>query len=259
MEGTNQFVSWRHVMEFISSNFGPVDAAAADPNVSFADYLGELNTTIDNVLNNGFLVVSQDDYDNITNSAGLLTNPNLSDNETVQLEGNIYIRLLKIIFDGYGFQPPESALEATENPEQILNIYYRVFELVFGYFFICAGLVLIFLGVLSWLSHSKGLHESRSHLGGIISKFVIGLGLVLLSTMDLTPSADALGGSAWTLPLLFFLLAIALTLNHIPWSNFRRSRGGLPLNNQTNNRHRQNRLPWGGFMRKQLSRKGSLN
>jgi hypothetical protein len=196
MEGTNQLVSWRHVIEFINTNFGPLDAAAADPNISYADYLGDLNNTIANILNNGFLVVSQDDYDNITNSAGLLTNTSLSNDETTQLEGNILIGLLKIIFNGYGFEPPESDLEATEDSNQILNIYYSVFELVFAYFFICAGLVLIFQGILSWLSHSKSLHESRSHLWGIISKLVIGLGLVLLSNIDLTQSADTLGESA---------------------------------------------------------------
>ena len=135
----------------------------------------------------------------------------------------------------------------------IINAYYAVFELVFGYFFIAGGLVVIFLGILAWLSHSKGRHESRSYLGGIISKFIIGLGLVFLSTMVTNDSADNLGESAWTLPLVFFLLIIALILDHLPYSSFKKS-SGLPTN--SDNTKRRKSLPWGN-LKKTFTRKKS--
>lgn len=251
MEGTNQFVSWRHVIEYTNNILAPLDNP--DPNQSADLYLLAVNNTINSVLNNAFLGVTEDTYLEVTNDfKNITSNPNLTDDQATELATTILVDLLKLIFNGYGFEPPESETEG-QDIDTVFNAYYSVFELVFGYFFISAGLVLIFLGVLSWLSHSKGLHESRSHLGGIISKFVIGLGLVLCSIMVLTQSADNLGESAWTLPLLFFLLAIALILNHIPWSDFNRSRThDLP----TNSIGRQKKLPW-GFLTKSVSRKRS--
>jgi hypothetical protein len=249
MEGTNQFVGFRHIMAYIDTTFASLTSADANTNVT--ECLSALSNSINTVFNNTYLSITQDQYDNITNSLSLLQNNSVCSspwgnasargNASIEVEDNIYVSLLQIIFDGYGFKLPESdEIDENGGSSTILDLYYSEFDLVFGYFFVSAGLVLIFLGILSWLSHSKGLHESRSHLGGIISKFVIGLGLVFLSTMNLTPAANILGPSAWTLPLLFFLLAIALILNHIPWSNFRKSKGGLPFSNQTNNPRRQN-------------------
>lgn len=252
MEGTNQFVSWRHVIEYTNNILGPI--SNADPNESADVFFQAVNNTINSVLNNPFLGVTEDTYLEVTNDfQNITSNPDLTDDQATELASTIIVDLLKLIFNGYGFEPPESGETESTDIDTVFNAYYSVFELVFGYFFISAGLVLMFLGVLSWLSHSKGLHESRSHLGGIISKFVIGLGLVLCSIMVLTQSADNLGESAWTLPLLFFLLAIALILNHIPWSNFNRSRThALP----TNSLGRQKKLPL-GFLRKSVSRKSS--
>jgi hypothetical protein len=74
------------------------------------------------------------------------------------------------------------------------------------------------IGVLSLISKSISAHEAKPYHCwiGIISDFLLGLGLSLLSTMVVTDSADALGSSPWTLPLLCLTLLIALVLNHIP-------------------------------------------
>lgn len=250
MEGTNQFVSWRHVIEYVNNTFADIDNL--DPNAPFDTVIQTLNDTINFVLDNPLLGVTQNVFDTVTGDLTQLTNPNITESDTENLTSDIFVNLLKVIFDGYGFEPPEDDVESADI-NTVLVPYYNVFTLVFGYFFISAGLVLIFLGILSWLSHSKGLHESRSHLGGIISKFVIGLGLVVCSTMVLTQSADKLGESAWTLPLLFFLLAIALVLNHIPWSDLHRSKG---YSLSTNSLGRQKKLPR-GFLGKTRSRKNS--
>lgn len=137
----------------------------------------------------------------------------------------IYTELLKIIFNGYGFEPPEEAPESA-NAEDAIEPYNSLFNLVFGYFFISAGLVLIFIGILSWLSHSKAKGEIRGHILAIITKFLIGLGLVFCSLMVLTDAAGDLGASAWTLTLLLFLLGIALVAQHIRPCGARQTHNG---------------------------------
>jgi hypothetical protein len=217
MEGTNQFISFRHIVEYTNNIFKPINDMY--PGETDDKYVQMFNDTINDILNNQYLGVTEDVYDNVTSDfSRLVSTPNITVTDAENIVDNILVDLLKLIFDGYGFEAPESQIEG-DNFEAINAVYYGVFKLVFGYFFISAGTVLILLGVLSWLSHSKGLHESRSHLVGIISKLVIGISLVFCSMMVLTNAANNLGESAWTLPLLSFLLAIALVLNHIPWGN----------------------------------------
>jgi hypothetical protein len=247
MEGTNQFISWRHIIEYINTQFANVVDQNSNLNITA---LGE---TVNNVLNNSFLPVDEDQFEKIISLYDNIQLTNISQETLGDDYLKIVIRLLEIIFNGYGFEPPMSSTENSEDYGALFNSYYAVFELVFGYFFISAGLVLILLGTLSWLSHSKGLHESRAHLGGIISKFVIGLGLVFLSTMVMNDNADNLGESPWTLPLVFFLVAIALILQHLPYTAFKRKAQGLPTNRET----RPRRSPFPNLM-KSFSRKQSM-
>ena len=216
MEGTNQFVSWRHVIEFADSVLGAPLDALSNLTATALDLSNAWNKSATIVLSNAFLPVTQAQFESIEANLGILSpSSNSTDDEYSNATDGILVELLKIIFDGYGFEPPESSDEAAESQLEILNSYFKVFELVFGYFFVCAGLVLIFLAALSWLSRPKG--GSRKHYVGMVSNIIFGLGLALLSTMALTDAADNLGESVWTLPLVVFVLAIALVLNHTPW------------------------------------------
>lgn len=246
MEGINQFVSWRHIIEFMNDTLTPL--ATVVEGTTKEEYISMWNATINNIIFETKLPVTEAAYQAITTEFAKITDPNISVDEADNVLTTVLVELLKIVFDGYGFEPPAGNAEST-NALEIINAYIAVFNLVFGYFFISAGLVLIFLAVLSWLSHSKGMHESRTHMVGIVSKFVLGTALVLCSTMVLTEAADNLGSSPWTLPFLFFILAIALILNHVPWGNFGKS-DGLP----TNNSSKPKTLPW-AILKKSMSKK----
>jgi hypothetical protein len=248
MEGTNQFISWRHVIEFINNTFDPlIDTTLSETS---AEYIEAWNETINSIFENTFLPLTEDIYEKITSEFANITNPDITEDEAGEIFQSVLVDLLKLVFNGYGFEPPEE--EAETGDADVLNAYFAVFQLVFEYFFISAGIVLIFLGILSWLSHSKGLHESRSHLIGIISKIAIGLGLVFCSMMVLTSAADNLGESAWTLPLLLFLLGIALVLNHIPWGNIKKSE-----NTSMSISRKPKSLSW-GILGKSKSRKNNF-
>lgn len=84
---------------------------------------------------------------------------------------------------------------------------------------------MIGIGILSWLSM---LPENRSwrHYIGVIANILLGTALALFTTMILTDAADNLTGSPWTLPLLVFILFIALVLNHVPMSSRARAKKG---------------------------------
>lgn len=71
-----------------------------------------------------------------------------------------------------------------------------------------AGLVIIGIAILAWLSMLKEKRTWR-HYVGIASNFLIGLGVALLALLLVTDAADDIGSSPWTLPLLVFVLFIS--------------------------------------------------
>lgn len=222
MEGTNQFVSYRHIIEFIHTTFTPLfNALSLNTTTGEAIYQA-YNDTINSVLDNSAFTVTQDIWDEVQGwLMELAPNAtNVTDEQYESAQLSIDTELFKAIFDGYNFEPPKNPNElagATPNLEETLNVYYSVFQLVFGYFFICAGIVVISCAVLSWLSLLKGQdREARHRYVGIIANLAIGTGLTLMATMVLTNAADILGESPWTLPLLVFVLLIALVVNHLP-------------------------------------------
>jgi undecaprenyl pyrophosphate phosphatase UppP len=82
---------------------------------------------------------------------------------------------------------------------------------------------MIGIGILSWLSMLPGNRTWRHYIG-IITNILLGTAVALFTTMILTDAADNLTSSPWTLPLLVFILLIALILNHVPMSSRARAK-----------------------------------
>lgn len=144
MEGTNEFVIWRHIVEQVNSQFTDYVDVGNNSTATVADYFVALNQTIFNVFNN-FPTSGGDTTATINEVFEELQVFNSSiyantivfdlDNATLSTIGdaanNITTTLMKSIADAYGFEPPESA----DEPEGImatLEAYFNVFNLVFG-------------------------------------------------------------------------------------------------------------------------------
>lgn len=232
MEGINQFVSWRHVIEYLNIAFAPLDNLANDPNATNETIYEAWNDTISNIVNT--VPLTDEQWFTVTDDWNSTFYPPTAVNVTVEQHTNATFEILSIlyesIFNGYGFEPPvsgdgiEEAITTIAQFNDKVQEYENVFTLIFAYFYICSGLVLISISVLSWLSLLKEERkgpESRRAWIGIISNFLLGVGSCLLSIMvglnpDVNSSADKLGESAWPLPVMVFVLFIALLLNHIP-------------------------------------------
>jgi hypothetical protein len=231
MEGTNQLVSWRHITEYMFKVFGPIFAVlegiqssgSFPPQSVIVDAFNVSGTA---VLNNLFFSFTDQQVDKILHGFGIISSQNGTNitDGTITTYGtpgyeqvvlNVFIELLQIVFSGYEFEPPE--LEDDASPQEIYNKYFGVFNLIFVYFFVCAGIVLISFGVLTWVTLKEKEKSHRSRYIGIIANVVLGVAVALLSIMETTSAAGNLGVSAWTLPLLVIVLFVALLLNHTPW------------------------------------------
>lgn len=225
MEGTNQLISWRHITEYTYHVFGTLlgilDAINSSEKFPAQSVIVDaFNFSMTTVLNNTFFAVTDDEFNSILDGYTILagengTNITYGSPEYTMTMREVLIDLLEIVFTGYGFEPP--AIEAGALPSEIYDKYYGVFNLIFVYFFVSAGIVLISLGVLTWITLKEKSSRSRCRYIGIIANVLFGLALALLSIMETTSAAGNLGISVWTLPLLVFILFIALLLNHTPW------------------------------------------
>jgi hypothetical protein len=232
MEGINQFVSWRHVIEYVNTVFDPI--YNLPDNATNETIYEAWNTSIQSIGNT--VPLTDEQWFTVTDDWNNTFYPPTAVNVTLEQYTNNTLEILSIlwesIFNGYGFEPPvsgdgtEEAITTIAQFNDKVQEYENVFTLIFAYFYICSGLVLISISVLSWLSllreERKG-PESRRAWIGIISNFVLGVGSCLLSIMVGLPqdpngndSLDRLGDSAWPLPVMVFILFIALLLNHIP-------------------------------------------
>lgn len=95
-----------------------------------------LNDTSSFFLHNPLLGVTQDVYDTVTGDLTPLTSQDITDSETGTLISGIFTNLLKFVFNGYGFEAPDGKLRYRYGLRSILQRH----SLVFGYFFISAGL-----------------------------------------------------------------------------------------------------------------------
>ncbi|KAH8812164.1 bacterial low temperature requirement A protein-domain-containing protein [Xylogone sp. PMI_703] len=219
MEGINQFVIWRHIIEALGRVFEPLNSAIPDDLDLISGAFDVFNETAYNTLETYWPQKDETLVLNEIFTALDTLNPamNATGNVTVEAateaSGSIILELFKVVLEDFGFEPPEDVAELA--PLDQISAYYNVFTLVFGYFFTCAGLVLIGIAILSWLSLTREGRVWKNYIG-IASNFLLGVGTCLLSIMLLTSASDNLGESPWTLPLLVFILTIALMLNHIP-------------------------------------------
>lgn len=217
-------------MEQLYTVFDPINALPTD--ASRQQIFDTVNATVYDTLStfwpstNETLVLDEI----VTQLNKISPTDNATGNETLdqfyEAANSVTLELFKIVVEDFGFTAPGGAAVNGLSFDEQINAYYSVFTLIFGivlhthhpplistnhpkgYFFTTAGLVLIGIAILAWLSM---LNEKRTwrHYIGIVSNFIIGLGVALLSVMLVNGTAsDNLGSSPWTLPLLVFVLFI---------------------------------------------------
>ena len=131
MEGTNQFVIYGHITQVINILLGPFNSLS--DNASDSD----LFNTLENIANVTFSL-----FPPITNETGIIDSlnanlqvlapgTNATDAQFNEAGNEILTTLITAVFDGYGFEPPE--VGEGEGFDEVIQTYYQLFELVFGW------------------------------------------------------------------------------------------------------------------------------
>lgn len=221
LEGVSNFVVWRQAVQGLETVLNDLSVDFSLTYNTSAEFVGQVNSTAWNdvfayvpkgidfteALNevNSALVEIANTWNDTSEEAANAGNNALN---------NIVFALTNTVLESLSIEAPKPKVKdgVKPNPEDQTTKLFGVFNLVFIYFFVTAGLTLIIMGVLAWLS------EKPKKLGDYVrssANFVVGLGLCLLSLMSLTETEGNFGFSSWVLPTLCLSLGLVVVINHV--------------------------------------------
>ncbi|KAI9923854.1 hypothetical protein ASPWEDRAFT_26443 [Aspergillus wentii DTO 134E9] len=216
MEGINQTLLWSHIVADSRTIFLPLNTAL-DNDAAAPELKTVLNNTITYVYSN--FDSTQDVWDDVQKSMNeTLALPDSADtDEVLETAFGAVTETMKTVIEAFGWEmPTETLTEGAEGFWETAHEILKVFNLTFGYFVICTGIILMLSSVFSMLAskHDREHYHLR-YLSTIINS-VVGLGIALLSCMTLTDSAETLGASPWALPGLMLIMLVLLIIHHLP-------------------------------------------
>ncbi|KAH8698586.1 bacterial low temperature requirement A protein-domain-containing protein [Talaromyces proteolyticus] len=220
MEGTNQTLLWYHITTDLDSIFNSLSTAIDNESpTGLRASMSEIFTTVFSRFETTEEVFNEAQM-SLNETLSLPADANFT--EVISVGFTLITDSYKTVIEDFGWETPEET--SNEGAEGFLESYdaiLSVFNLTFGYFAVCTGLILIFISILSILSFNhKNVHHWLQYLSTAVN-LLIGLGIVLLSTITLTSNAETLGESSWTLPVLMLILLALLVLHHLPRGRYR--------------------------------------
>lgn len=217
MEGTARFITWRNAIEVVDSillRFDDIYSSSNDTATlaaNFSTFSKDLLKIVE--ADAGKFNVTQYIYDLAAESAW--------DTEAAfaAVDG-IFGTLINATFKFFKIQASKKNLSKTQKdttikPDPLVVLYdtLKVYDLVFVYFFIAAGLTLVMMALLIALA-KKG--KCAGDYAAILLRLVVGCGLAMISIVKVNTAAqqDFLY-SAWMLPSVLLGLFVVVVLDGI--------------------------------------------
>jgi len=240
IEGGRQFITWiiaLEVQQFLLHQLENIDAFeivfwSKQPTLSFTNTTEYFEATFQNFTN-----LSQYVLVNYVDGMGPDTNSSITSNLNaikygMQLSAynyatniiEIVIQLFTVVFGAYRIAHPEVPKTAgtTATLEELFAVaisFLSLYDMVYVYFFVAAGLALIFIGFMVIISKRTFYRFDWVRTGAL---FAVGLTLAMLALMDLSaqnrenPGGNFLS-SPWILPTAMLSLGVALLIHHLPF------------------------------------------
>ena len=218
MEGIARFVTWRNALEIVDYIYDAWD---------YAIYMTNDTAVVEDALSyvSDVLLYFSESYMSKYNITGYLdilknTTDPFSD-DALYAEDEILFTLVNAVFKFFKIQASKkeqksAAASGTKDAATDLANAFHVYDLVFTYFFVAAGVTLITMAILMVLS------KKRKVLGdwlGIGLRLVMGIGISLIATvgMNLTAQQQFLS-SPWMVPcVMIVLLVMVLAEGILGW------------------------------------------
>lgn len=199
-------------MSYVDSNFPSVSDPASHFNssASLAAAVKDAVSKTTSVFHYADLSVYYDataDIANLENTT--LTGPfgsSVWNTTTTEILTTIKINLQYFIFQNFQADGPDLALEEASNTSEKVAIYNNAYAVVFEYFYICAGGILLVLAVM--YSFGK-VHKQRDEYASIALRVVFGAMLPCMSALAFLENKDMTNSfryseSSWIIGIVTF-------------------------------------------------------
>ncbi|KAH8641494.1 hypothetical protein IG631_04435 [Alternaria alternata] len=132
---------------------------------------------------------------------------------------------IQTMFDSLSISVPKTAKTTTEKVENkvfdkagLLKKYETRFELVFDYVFLSAGLAIVFMAIITFISLPDRKRHLRQYMRLLFS-VILGLAICLICLVDTNkPSQKHYMESNWMLPTICIIFAVCVLVSHArPW------------------------------------------
>lgn len=214
MEGTSRFVTWRNALEVVKTITAEYEIIYAKFNTTaeignaFDAYSTKLLSSVkaDLVLYNVTSFISD-----IKNEKDPQSEKALS--AVTGLMGTLINATFKFFKIQASKRTPKTDDKKVKDPIAELDKVVKVFDLVFIYFFVAAGVTLIIMAVLIALA-KKG--KCAGDYAAIILRLLVGVALTMITVVKANPNLqDQFLFSAWILPTVLLGLFIVVVLDGI--------------------------------------------
>jgi len=191
VEGFGQFTIWRKIVDYVNLAFniisGLTPPAGDNSTTTWENYASALNSSLTQRLSQLLYANYTDALTAIADSGG---NPDILEAQVFNLQGIVAESAAEL----FGVEVPTNFNQSSLEGENALVNIVTIYTTVFLYFFICAGLALVFLACLFILG-KKG--QSRIEYISIGSRLLVGIGIALLTLMYVPATIDTNNVVPW--------------------------------------------------------------
>lgn len=214
MEGTSRFVTWRNALSIVGTITAQYDIiyakfnTTADIGNAFDAYSAKLLKSV-----NADLTV----YNVTSYITAIKQEKDRSSTNTLNAVLGLLGTLVNATFKFFKIQTSKNTAKPADkkikDPVAELGKVVKVYDLVFVYFFIAAGLTLIIMAVLIALA-KKG--KCAGDYAAIILRLLVGVALTMITVVKANPNLqDQFLFSAWILPSVLIGLFLVVVLDGI--------------------------------------------
>ncbi|XMA16151.1 hypothetical protein WAI453_008942 [Rhynchosporium graminicola] len=213
VQGAAQFIVWRKVIEVVRfTNERFITAETGFVGRDSLQFAGLLSNVTDGIYAK-FSPVSTHTLKETNKAILFIGNAEFNSSEQLQEMGTLFAVIQDSIFDNFGIEPP--AIEnINPDPNEEFNKNQASFRLIFVYFFVAAGVTLILMDALNFLSRPK---PTRGDYSRMLINLLVGVTLAFIATIVNTTEGFKFAQSPWILPTvaLAFVLVMVSTYHKV--------------------------------------------
>ncbi|KAL2061563.1 hypothetical protein VTL71DRAFT_6940 [Oculimacula yallundae] len=213
VEGAAQFIVWRKVVEVVRYVDG-LFVAAEEGFVGrdSQQFAGLLSNVTDEIFTK-FKPVFTHTLRRTTETLSLIGSSAFNSTEQLKEMVTLFATIQDSIFDNFGIEPPEVE-NSDPDPNEEWTKNEAAFKLIFVYFFVAAGITLILMDALNFLSRPR---PNRGDYIRMLINLIVGITLAAIASMVNTDQGFAFAQSALILPTvaLAFVLVMMSTYHKV--------------------------------------------